>query len=195
MKLTGIWILLSGLLVAACAALPTDSPLVTLLDEKSAVTIETMSEPYVLAHEVTTLSANARDYLDLRLVAVDRAGNWSFLLSLVAFTTVDRRGVADPITRELFKGVTVLVDGKRFVLQPLAEESDLRGISQRLFARRNGELASAEYVLTPELIAALVTGQDLQCLVGSGEDFSYLSWMPSLPGVNAFAKHWAAYRH
>ena len=185
---------LFALLVAAaclpgCVLTPELPPIQTILDQQSAVTVETMGEPYVLACAAGGLAANARDYLDMRVLESDRMGKHVYLLSLVAFSTVDRRGRSNP-TADNLGVIHVHLGHKQVELAALPESDDAHGLSERLFARRNGQVRAAEYALTPDLIReiAAVPVADFAIDVGNAEDLRYDPWIPAADGLKAIAE-------
>ena len=174
--------------MSGCVLTPDQPPVQTLIDQQTAVTVETTGEPYVLACAAGGMAANARDYLDLRVLESDRMGKRAYYLSLVAFTTVDRRGVANPTAQGL-EQVRLNVGHKTIDLVALPAGDDAHGLSVRLYPRRNGQVAAAEYVVSPDLIRDLAAASeaDISVDVGSGGDLRYEPWMPSAQGLKAFA--------
>ena len=91
-----------ALIVAAIAAL---SPVSSLgdggvreyLDETTAATIVVASEPLVFARERTELAVNARDYVSLVPVEINRAGARTCYWFAYVWSTIDRRGINDPL--------------------------------------------------------------------------------------------------
>lgn len=62
-------------------------------DENTAVTITVASEPVVLAREVSMLAVNARDYVSLFPLEVNRAGQRRYYFFGYSWSTIDRREV------------------------------------------------------------------------------------------------------
>lgn len=176
-------------LLCGCVIDEPAKPIETLLDKQSAVTVEAMGVPYVLAHEAGALAANARDYLDLRFLEVDQMGKRTYLLSLVAFSTVDRRGIDNPTVSGL--GRIRLRVGKQVTdLSAVPAGDNAHGLSDRLFERRNGQFGSAEYLVTPQLIRSVAQGSpdEFSLTVGDGaDDLRYAPWEPAREGLSAFA--------
>lgn len=164
-------------------------PVMTALDQQSGVTVEATGIPYVLAHEAAALAANARDYLDLRLLEVDRMGRRSYYLSLVAFSTVARRGDSSP-TAEAIGKVRVRAGGQVVELEAVQEGDEAYGLSARVFPRRIGFLKAAEYPVTPAFVRALAAAgeHDLTVEVGPDADLVYEPWEPATEGLKGFAE-------
>ena len=182
------WIL-PLVLLCGCVIDEPAKPIESLLDKQSAVTVEAMGIPYVLAHEAGALAANARDYLDLRFLEVDQMGKRTYLLSLVAFSTVDRRGTDNPTVAGLGR-IRLRVGGQVTDLSAVPAGDNAHGLSERLFERRNGQVGSAEYLVTPPLIRNLAqtSAAEVSLTVGDGaEDLRYTPWEPASEGLSAFA--------
>jgi hypothetical protein len=60
------------------------------LDQKTAVNVTIMAEPWIYARDVRMLAANARDYLNLGVVETNRAGTRAYWLGVIAWSTIDR---------------------------------------------------------------------------------------------------------
>lgn len=173
----------------ACVLSPELPPVQTLIDQQTAITVETMGEPYILASAAGGLAANARDYLDLRVLEIDRMGKRTYLLSLVAFSTIDRRGQPNPTAQGLGT-VRLKLGGKVRELVALGETDEAHGLSARLFPRRKGQVGSADYAVTPDLIRELAatSTDDVAVEVGDGGDLRYDPWMPAAEGLRTFAE-------
>src|SRR5690242_15561306 len=65
------------------------------LDEKTAATVTTASQPLVFARERPELAAHSREYITLAGAAVNRSGALECYLFVYRWSTVDRRGVPD----------------------------------------------------------------------------------------------------
>ncbi len=60
------------------------------LDNRTGVTVTGAAEPLVLAHDEPALAVNARDYLSLGVIEVNRIGDLEHYLVVVAWSTIDR---------------------------------------------------------------------------------------------------------
>jgi hypothetical protein len=80
------------LVLAACTA--QDLRPRERLDPKTAVHATIFAEPWVYAREVPMLAANARDYLNIGVAEMNRAGERTYWLGVVAWSTIDRRSQA-----------------------------------------------------------------------------------------------------
>jgi len=105
--------ILAGLgmaLLSACAT-PADPGAREYLDERTAATVTVAGRPIVLARERPEFAVNARDYLTLVPVDVNRGGTHVVYFYGYAWSTIDKRGAGESI------GQFVLVaDGRSIAL-------------------------------------------------------------------------------
>ena len=66
------------------------------LDPQTAVTVTSMRQPWVYAHEDLAIAKHARDYLNVGLLEVNRTGTRRYWLVVVAWTTIDRSALNLP---------------------------------------------------------------------------------------------------
>lgn len=96
-------------------------------DEGSAVTITVATEPLVLAREVSMLAVNARDYISLMPLEVNRSGQRRYYFFGYSWSTIDRRdgaGVAAPGGAEL----ALQADDRTIALRMSAGEFQNAGV-------------------------------------------------------------------
>ena len=189
MKRLPATILCLAAVLTGCVTAEDLPPIMTALDQQSGVTVEATGIPYVLAHEAAALAANARDYLDMRLLEVDRMGKRSYFLSLVVFSTVARRGDSSA-TSEAIGKVRVRIGAQVVELEAAREGEEAYGLSERVFPRRNGFLAAADYAVTPAFVRALAAAgeHELRVEVGPDADLVYEPWEPATEGLKGFAE-------
>jgi hypothetical protein len=120
------------LVLSGCAA-PSLRP-IEYLDERTAATVTAVATPYTFARERPELASNARDYVTMGAVNVNRSGRIETVLLVYVWSTIDPRlrPGGDLDTRVL----TVLAGDRalRFTLDPRTPEE--AGISRMLHAPR-----------------------------------------------------------
>ena len=102
-------------------------------DDATAVTITVASEPLVLAREVSMLAVNARDYVSLYPLEVNRTGQRRYYFFGYSWSTIDRRdgkGAAGPVDAEL----TLQADDRTVVLRMSSNEFRAAGVNALPFA-------------------------------------------------------------
>jgi hypothetical protein len=176
----------AGVALAALAGCASSGAagVISYLDEKTAVTVRATTTPWVLARELPELSANSRDYLDLRLLEVDRMGERIDYLSVVAWSTINRW--VDVRPPELGR-LTLRLDGESVELTPTTPESEAAGLSQRMLTRRHGQHSSAEYRVTRELIRRMASAERVSVSLSGDEGALYEPWAPARETFVAFA--------
>jgi hypothetical protein len=114
-----------------------------ILDEQSGNTLIVVSSPLVFARTRTDVAAHARDYATLVAVEIDNAGNFSDLLLLYRWSTVDRRmsPPPDPDQGELH----IFADGRDIELEPLAQMPISLTKRQELYVPAHGDLVAHAY--------------------------------------------------
>jgi hypothetical protein len=171
--------LLPMLVLASCAS--GGSAVRTYLDTKTAVTVRASAEPWVFAREAPELAANSRDYLDLRLLEVDRMGERRLYVTATAWSTVDRRGAPTAVTTALAQLRLVAPSETLDLVDPPAGD-DAAAVTTRMFDRRPGQLAVHAYRIAPDVARRLVGTGALRVELGAGHALRYESWrLPAVP--------------
>ncbi len=96
-------------------------------DESTAVTITVATDPVVLAREVSMLAVNARDYVSLFPLEVNRSGQRRYYFYGYSWSTIDRRqtpGATVPSDDEL----TLQADDRTVVLRMSSRELQNAGL-------------------------------------------------------------------
>lgn len=122
----GVLLLAACLYQSGCVASPSGAR--QYQDDNTAVTITVASEPIVLAREVSMLAVNARDYVSLYPLEVNRAGQRKYYFFGYSWSTIDRRddkGAAVPLDAEL----NLQADDRTVVLRMSPSEFQNAGVS------------------------------------------------------------------
>ncbi len=123
---------LSALLLATCLSqagcVAPQAGVRQYQDESTAVTITVATEPVVLAREVSMLAVNARDYVSLQPLEVNRSGQRRYYFFGYGWSTIDRRdgaGLAAPADVEL----ALQADDRTIALRMSPREFQNAGLS------------------------------------------------------------------
>lgn len=143
---------LAALLLAACGSGTPGQRPAEYLDAATSATITRASSPITLYSEDPARAANARDYLGLAPLVVNRSGARSAWLWLGPWSTIDRGVTRGDAQRMDFAEVTLLVDGEPMELDMSRRSSDVAGV---------GELPYATPVGTGTYIVLPLTGSQL----------------------------------
>ena len=84
----------ASVLLAGCSSISGDAPLRQRLDDATGATVTTLASPLVFYREQSLLAANARDYIYIGPVEVNRNGRRQYLLWVAYRSTIDRAGSA-----------------------------------------------------------------------------------------------------
>jgi hypothetical protein len=110
------------------------------LDQRSAATITTMSRPFVFARERPSLAVNARDYISIVAIDVNRGGRHELYWYGYDWSTIDHR--AEDLPAADAARWLLVADGRPIALQPAAEPPEQVGIARAPLAppARNARL-------------------------------------------------------
>ena len=154
-------LLLGALLfVSAATAAAADFTPSEYLDERTGATVTVTHEALVFAFERSTLAANARDYVTLTAVEVDRSGHLQVYLIGYFWSTIDRRN-GSQLADLAQHPIEVSADGRviRLVRATQFPKDLLDG--KRLLAPQSSHVESAAYVVSRELLQYLAASKHL----------------------------------
>ena len=172
------------LLLAGCA---TDEPRVSeYLDPQTAVTIRTLDPPLIYARDAPELAANARDYLSLGVVEVNRMGDRKHYVALISWSTIDRH---DAGTAPVAERIEIAAGGRTREFAVASHEARSLGIGDALFRPPSGYAGESWYAVTPADLRSLAAATpDSITLVGGPHRITYLAWRVSGDGLAAFVR-------
>jgi hypothetical protein len=117
--------------LAACASTPAPTGPAAArlyLDPRTAATITMAGQPFVFAREHTALAVNARDYISLTAIDVNRAGRHALYWWGYTWSTIDRRG--DPGEAAAASDWVLVADGRQIALRATTQPPIELGISR-----------------------------------------------------------------
>ena len=176
-------------LLAACALSSSVSPR-TWLDERTAATVTAQEPTAVFAHEEQTRAANARDYVQIGAVEVNRAGSRRYYLVLYSWSTIDRATVErDAIDDELVRS-TLWADDRPIQLQRAPEGRTAAGVATSPFAAPAPSAIESWYPVTVSEIRALARARTLRLVAhGAATRREYQPWQGNQHGFAGFLRH------
>lgn len=121
-------IVLAGLLAVGCATEPSSGDR-EYMDEATAATVTVGGRTLVFARERPELAVNARDYLSLVTVDVNRAGVHSQYFYGYVWSTLDKRGLRGEAPASL--RFELVADGRRIPLVPVVDGLREVGLVER----------------------------------------------------------------
>jgi hypothetical protein len=125
-RATAVAAALAGVILAGCAHRD-DLTEREYLDERTAATV-TVGRPLVLACDRSDLGVNARDYVTLVGVDVNRAGQHATYVVGYAWSTLDKRGVDEGDV-----DYTLVADDRVLALEPMSGSFQSLGMAEPPF--------------------------------------------------------------
>lgn len=120
--------LLAALLATGCAVTPPAAGEREYLDEETAATVTVGARAIVFARDRPELAVNARDYLTLVPVDVNRSGRHEQYFFGYAWSTIDKRGL--PGEEDVAPRFDLVADGRRVTLAPASEDRHDLGLGE-----------------------------------------------------------------
>ena len=154
------------LLLTACVTdqtLVPDAP-TEILDQATGATITSVDKPLIFGMERRDLAANARDYVTLAAVSVNRSGNIHYVLLTYIWSTVDKRN------RDMVAGdaiITLLADDRRIRLTSSGRTATQQGISMPLHEPPGPALAPVVYETDLETLRFIGAARNLELQTGA----------------------------
>lgn len=138
-------------------------------DTRSAVTVIGVAEPLVVSHEEPSLAVNARDYLSLGVIEVNRMGDYEHYLVVVAWSTIDRGRIRGMNSRPAVPEQLVLrTDGRTFKLVAGTEPDPVR--DRELYPTPSAASARRYFRVDGATLRSIVGAKTIQVRVDLGED-------------------------
>jgi len=138
-------------------------------DTRSAVTVTGAAEPLVVSHEEPSLAVNARDYLSLGAIEVNRMGDYEHYLVVVAWSTIDRGRIRGMSSRpEVSDHLVLRTDGHTFKLVAGTEPDPVR--DRELYPTPAAASARRYFRVDAATLRSLVGAKSIQIRVDRGED-------------------------
>jgi hypothetical protein len=137
------------------------------LDRHSGATITTMGRPFIFARERPSLAVNARDYISLVAIDINRGGQHKLYWYGYAWSTIDHR--EGNLASQDAPGWLLLADGRPITLQTTGETPQQLGIAHPPLAApaRDAKLIMFLADREPLSYVAAATGLSLQRPDGS----------------------------
>ena len=178
-------------LVAAVILLPakgaTGDEVRHYLDEQTATSITLAREPIVFARERTDLAVNARDYLSLTAIEVNRTGERAYYWSGYIWTTIDRRD-GDPVVNPEAE-LVLLADGRPIRLVNEQHESRALGMATSPTPTPVRTATPVLFRVHPEMLHFVAGSTDLSVLiVAGGVSESLTLWRDARRELRAFLR-------
>ncbi len=175
-----------------CLALASGSPaanesLRQYVDEITAASITVSTEILVFARERTDLAVNARDYITLAPVEINRTGARSLFWSGYLWSTIDRRN-AQPLLAEGDE-LVLLADGRPLRLHGDGKTLRDHGAGEPITSSPGRHAVPVLFPATPEEIAYVSRATEVRIeLIHAGTSESFTLWKGKPAKLSEFAE-------
>jgi len=157
------------------------------LDETTAATITVTTEPLIFARERTDLAVNARDYISIAPLEVNRAGSRTYYWFAYIWSTIDKRNDEPSATSD--DQVVLLADDRAMVLRRDTRSPRQLGIAKSpIEAPVRGAVAMV-FSADPEAFDYVALSSELQMqLVRGGHNDDFPLWRDGRAAMRAFVQ-------
>lgn len=180
----------SLLALAGLFACSGTAPLVEeTLDSGTGVTVMRANPPVILYRDTSYRAANARDFVYLGPIEVNRMGGFEYFLWLGVWSTVDDLDSAHD--RDGFESVIIIADGEPMTLDARGWTLEAIGVSDPVYVAPVNSAADVYYPVTIDQIRLLAEARDIEILTTSGKPRRYFPWDDSAgsrAGLRAFVE-------
>jgi hypothetical protein len=157
------------------------------VDEITAVSITVPVNAIVFARERTDLAVNARDYVTLAPLEVNRTGKRSYFWSGYVWSTIDRRGggpVLDPKDE-----LVLIADGRPIPLRADGKSLRDHGVGQAPTGAPIRKATPVLFAARPDEIAYVAHAQELRVdVIHEGVSEPFLLWKDARDGVRELSE-------
>jgi hypothetical protein len=168
-------------------AITRDAPVRQYLDRSTAATVTAMDRPLVFAHERASLAANARDYMSLVAIDVNRGGNHRLYWFCFVWTTIDDGGqlAAEAPNAEWL----LLADARPIALRRASATPRDLGIGETPVDRPVRNATAVVFETDAEVLGYLTAANQLSLRRADGTD--YALWRDARDELKAFLRQLA----
>ena len=158
------------------------------IDEITAANITVSSKILIFARERTDLAANARDYITLAPVEINRTGTRKYFWSGYLWSTIDRRN-RQPLLQEGDE-LVLLADGRPIPLHGNGKTLKDLGAGEPITPSPARAAIPVLFPVNPEEIAYVARATEVHIeLLHAGTSESFTLWKGKPAMLAAFAEH------
>ena len=158
------------------------------IDEITAANITVSSKILIFARERTDLAANARDYITLAPVEINRTGTRKYFWSGYLWSTIDRRN-RQPLLQEGDE-LVLLADGRPIPLHGNGKTLKDLGAGEPITPSPARAATPVLFPVSPEEIAYVARATEVHIeLLHAGSSESFTLWKGKPAMLAAFAEH------
>lgn len=177
--------LYSALLISLLAGCASSSQVVgEKLDPLTSATMTFSSTPMVMYRDDPGHAAQARNFISLGPLEVNRSGNYQYFLWLGIWNTNHTVSIEDH--RNGFKSIVLFVDGEPLQLELSGWLPEAIGASEHVYAKPVASAADAYYQLTADQIRLIAESNDIQLRTTGFSPRSFEPWDDQLAARASF---------
>ncbi len=160
------------------------------LDQKTAVNVTIMAEPWIYARDVRMLAANARDYLNLGVVETNRAGTRAYWLGIIAWSTIDRSVFSTPDEAAKPSKARLIWPSGTMELAPVTGGRSAVGLSEPVLVDPTVKFTETWYPLSTVQLAQLgaAAPASVAMIDENGRLSTYEQWNVHAAAMSEFLK-------
>ena len=157
------------------------------VDEVTAVSVTVTTNSLVFARERTDLAVNARDYVTLAPLEINRTGRRAYFWSGYVWTTIDRRGRTPVIAAD--ERLVLIADGRPMPLRQASASLHDQGVGQPPTPIPVRTAQPVLFEAQPEEIAYVAHARELRVvLVSESASESFVLWKDARRGLLDFVE-------
>jgi hypothetical protein len=157
------------------------------LYERTAVVLTGLEAPLVLVRHQPQLGVNAREYVHVAPLEINRQGELRYYLWLSVLRTVAHEPAA--AVRHRFEHVYLYADGEPLELFATSSTLADRGLDNAFYASRVRGAVEVWYAVTADQLRWLGAAKEVQMACGLDPDLQYEAWDWDPRGLTAFADY------
>jgi hypothetical protein len=157
------------------------------LDEGTALVLTGLKDPLVLYREQPQLAANAREYVQVAPLEVNRQGELHYYLWMGVWSTI-ARGPSEGVQRR-FEHLYLFVDEEPMELAATSWNLSARGADVRFYARPVATAVDAYYEVTADQVRRIGAARDVYLVSSLDPGGRYAAWAWNPKSLIAFADY------
>jgi hypothetical protein len=180
--------IVASMLLSSCAGRQSVAQSNAYLEKATGLTVTVLDRVIVFYREDTRIAANARDYLYMGPVEINRSGKHMYYLWLGNWSTIDRVAgqlKSDPARQQVF----VVIDGQPLELLDRVGLSEI-GIDMQPYRLPSTADSSVYFRVSRDQIRSLAKAATVVIQVGEAErSFRYRIWQGDVADLTDFSEY------
>jgi hypothetical protein len=158
-----------------------------ILDEKTALTITGLKAPLVLAKAEPQLGVNARDYVQVAPLEINRQGQLRYYLWMGFWSTVSHASV--DLLSQRFERIYLFADGEPMELVMTTATTSEEAGAKQLYRKPVDAGLDAYYAVTADQLGRIGAAKEIYLVSARDEHARYDAWEWNADALTAFAAY------